>query len=135
MVRYRSPHALALGIACGVCFGLVPITVMYHAILVIVTVLMRVNYLIFLITAAATMGVATQLFGLADTIGHAVLSSPLLQGLFMMLAKYPITFVFLWNNTTIMGGYMMALFMGLPVYGIALYSMRKIRHRVRRRSH
>lgn len=111
-----SPTQIAFGFALGSIIGLTPFMSLHNLVIWILIFLLKVNVSgAFLgVAAFSIVGLATDPF--ADKVGYMVLAQmDSLQGLWTALYNMPIIPFTRFNNTIVMGSFVIALILFIPV--------------------
>lgn len=115
LVMESTPRQMSLGLAFGVLVGLVPKGNLLAITLGILLAATRVNLAIAtfaVVFCSLTSGLADSLF---DEVGGFVLSRPMLQSLWIELSGLPFVPWTDFNNTIVMGSFVVGLALILPV--------------------
>jgi uncharacterized protein (TIGR03546 family) len=116
LVMESTPRQMALGLALGVCVGLVPKGNLLAIILGVLLAATRVNLAIAgfaIVICAFVSGVFDSVF---DSIGGYLLQISWMQGIYTELANMPFVPWTDFNNSIVMGSFVSGLLLIWPVY-------------------
>ncbi len=119
MVMESTPRQMSLGLALGVCVGLVPKGNLLAIVLGILLAATRVNLAIAtfaIVVCALTSGFADSFF---NQVGGYILALPVLQDLWIELANMPFMPWTKFNNTIVMGSFVVGLVLIWPIHRIS----------------
>ena len=120
------PSALALASAFGLAIGLMPKDNLFVVSLAAIACFVRMNYLLAVITAVVVSYGAFWTDALTGEIGKWMLESSQLQSLWMRIAVWPIMPWFRWNNTVVLGSFLVGLGSFVPTYFIYAIVSRRL---------
>ncbi len=129
----RRPGEIAAGAAFGLLLALVPAGNLLWILLFAVTFFLKINLGIEMLVLAILKLFVFLLDGLLHSIGLAVLTAPPLFGWFTWLYNMPTLPFFRFQNTVVMGGFLVGLLLWLPAYFLAIRFVRIYRDRLRDR--
>jgi len=117
-LKETKPHHIALGVALGVMIGLIPKANLIALILILALFLFRCN-LGFGILAAALVSLAMpRLDVAAHQLGGQLLANESLVGFVGTLFQYPFFAWSAFNNTVVLGSFVMGVIAFVPVYAM-----------------
>ncbi len=112
----RRPGELAAGISFGFLIGLQPGFTLIAVVVLVITFFLKVNLAAELLFALVFSLIAPLLDGLLDSLGGFILTLPSLEGTFTTLYNAPILPLTNFNNTIVMGGFVLGIVLWLPVF-------------------
>jgi uncharacterized protein (TIGR03546 family) len=116
LVTESTPRQMALGLAMGLLIGLVPKGNLLAIGLGIILAATRANLAIAAAAAVACMLASAWVDPVSDRIGAWVLSQPALQSFWTQLYNAPLLPWTDFNNSIVMGGFLLGLVLLWPVY-------------------
>lgn len=126
-----SPRQVAAGFAAGVWVGLVPMSGLLPSVLLILFFLVNINLTILFVTAAVVKILSFLIDPLSNTIGHAVLTAPALNDFWTRLYNVPIVPYTRFNNTNVMGSFILGIILLVPMYVLGRWAVMAYRQRWR----
>ncbi|MGE5803473.1 MAG: TIGR03546 family protein [Gemmatimonadota bacterium] len=111
-----TPGQLALGIALGSILGLTPLMNVHNAIVFAAIMLLNVSFAGGMLGWALFVPIGFLLDPLFDWIGHSLLLTPALRGLWTSLYNMPIVPLTNFNNTIVLGSLVFALLCFVPLF-------------------
>ncbi len=123
---HRHPSAIALAITFGLAIGLIPKDNLIVLGLAASMWFFRMNYLLALVLIAAISGSGSWTDAATGKVGKWMLENPSLQSLWHRIAMWPILPWFRWNNTVVLGGFLIGTASLAPVYAICKVISRNI---------
>ena len=131
-----TPGQLAAGIALGSILGLTPLFNFHNAIVFAAIVLLNVSFAGGMLGWALFVPIGFILDPLFDSIGHALLLAPSLRGVWTSLYNTPIVPLTNFNNTVVLGSFVFAVLLLLPLFFATRWAVTRYRatigERVRR---
>ncbi|MDR1492957.1 MAG: TIGR03546 family protein [Planctomycetaceae bacterium] len=115
-LKEKKPHHIALAAAIGVVLGFIPKENLLALLFVLALFLLRCNFGVGILTAAAVSFFAPRLDGFTEQIGAKLLDNALLLRLEANLFQYPFVAWTSLNNTVVLGNFLTGLAVFLPVY-------------------
>ncbi len=112
----ESPSQLAAGFVLGSFIGWVPFNVLYSMVFFILLYVLNVNAGFGLLAVAVITLFSFLLDPFAGILGSAVLNTPALKGLWTLLYNLPIIPFTNFNNTVMLGSFLWACILALPLY-------------------
>ena len=119
-LKETKPHQIALAIAFGVMFGLVPKENLIAFVLVLALFLLRCNLGFGILAAALVTLLTPRLDAVVNSLGTKLLANASVLDLETTLYHYPL---FAWtslNNTLVLGSVVVGMIAFLPVYMVVL---------------
>lgn len=117
---HDSPRQLALGFAFGVLLGLLPQGNLLAAGVVLVFFSLRLNLATGMITAFVVSYVAALGDPLAHRLGFVLLQAPALADIWTWLYNQPVVPWTQFNNTVVLGSFLLGLLAFYPAYRLSL---------------
>jgi len=122
-----TPKQIAGGVALGMIIGLTPTFSLHNIVVVFFILVIRVN-----ITAAILSMFAFDLIGygmdpLSDWLGYAILTSTSLRPLWIEAYNAAIIPFTRFNNTVVMGSFVISLILLYPIFRLAEYGVERYR--------
>ena len=128
-----SPKQIAAGFALGVWIGLLPAGLLSFALLLLAFVV-NVNLALLLATAAILKIVGIIFDPLANLVGYALLvNASFLEGLWTSLYNTPIIPYTKFNNTVVLGSFVIGFLLLVPMYFLGQWGVVAYRQRWRER--
>jgi uncharacterized protein (TIGR03546 family) len=131
-----TPGQLAAGIALGSILGLTPLLNPHNAIVFALLVLLNVSFAGGMLGWALFVPIGFLLDPLFDWIGHSLLLTPSLRGMWTSLYNTPIVPLTNFNNTVVLGSLVFALLLLVPLFLATRWAVARYRvtvgERVRR---
>jgi uncharacterized protein (TIGR03546 family) len=112
----KDPKEIALGVTLGMFGGLLMIAPANILIVFLLLLLLRAHTGMFFLSVGIFKLIALGLDPAGDFIGYAVLTAPFLTGVWTLLMKTPLVPFTGFNNTVIMGDFIIALLLLVPVW-------------------
>ena len=125
LIAEAKPGQLALGFALGVLIGLVPKGNLIAIVLGVVLAASRANLGIAAATIVAVSVIASFFDPVTDTIGHWLLALPALQGFWTRLYNMPLLPWTDFNNTIVLGSFVLGMALLYPMYWLSKPVFRK----------
>ena len=122
-----TPGQLAAGIALGSFLGLTPLVNIHNAVIFAALVLLNVSFAGGMLGWALFIPFGFLLDPLFDWIGHTLLFTPSLTPLFTSLYNMPIVPLTNFNNTVVLGSFMVAVVLAVPLYVAARLGVTRYR--------
>lgn len=122
-----NPWQIAFAIAIGMVVGLTPLMKLHNLILLLIVLCFRINISMFLASWVVFSGIAYILDPMMMGIGHSVLTSTGLQGLWEALYSTSFGRITQFNNTLTMGSLVFSLVLFIPVLFASKYVVVKYR--------
>lgn len=116
LMAHDASNQLAAGFALGMVLGLVPKGNLIAVSLFVLLFSLRVNKGIGLVAAVAFSWLGPALDPFADKLGAYVLSAHSMQGTYATLFQLPLGPWFDFNNTVVVGSFVIGLWATYPVY-------------------
>ncbi len=133
MLAQDSPRQMAAGLACGILLGLLPKGNLLAILVASVLLSTRINLAIGLLAALGVSLVAPWCDPLTDRLGYWVLTFPPLTSSWQRLAQFPLAAWTSFNNTVVMGSFLLGTLLLYPTYRWSLpWMIRYKRWRVER---
>ncbi len=111
-----TPIQIALGFSLGMILGLTPFFTLHNIFIIIIVILFKVNLGSVLISFALFSGLAYLLDPLFHSLGYFLLVDlSALHGLWTFLYQFPIIALSRYNNTVVMGSFVISLILFLPL--------------------
>ncbi|MEM5947537.1 TIGR03546 family protein [Spirochaetia bacterium 38H-sp] len=107
---------IALGAAWGLMLGLVPTGNLLWVLLLVVAVFIRQHHGMLVLFIFVGRLLAALIVPVVDAIGFAVLTAPLLYDFWTFLYNLPLIPLSNFNNTLVLGGFILSIAMFLPVF-------------------
>ena len=122
-----TPGQLAAGIALGSFLGLTPLVNIHNAVIFAALVLLNVSFAGGMLGWALFIPFGFLLDPLFDWIGHTLLFTPALTPLFTSLYNMPIVPLTNFNNTVVLGSFVFAVVLAVPLYVAARLGVTRYR--------
>ena len=122
-----TPGQLAAGIVLGSFLGLTPLVNIHNAVIFAALVLLNVSFAGGMLGWALFIPFGFLLDPLFDWIGHTLLFTPALTPLFTSLYNMPIVPLTNFNNTVVLGSFMVAVVLAVPLYVAARLGVTRYR--------
>jgi uncharacterized protein (TIGR03546 family) len=115
-----SPHQIATGFVIGMIIGLTPFWTLHNLILIIILIILNIN----IATALFSFILFSAIAYLADPIFHhfgyfLLVDLENFRGLWTFLYNMPFVALSKYNNTVVIGSFVIALILSLPSYFLA----------------
>ncbi len=118
----ESPNQIAFGFAMGMIIGLTPFWTLHNIVLIFLIIILRVNLGASLFAWALFSGLAYLFDPLFHSFGYYLLVDvESLHGLWTTLYNFPIIALSHYNNTVVMGSFISALIIFIPLYFAVKY--------------
>ena len=111
-----TPGQLAAGIVLGSFLGLTPLINVHNALIFAALVLLNVSFAGGMLGWALFIPFGFLLDPLFDWIGHSLLLAPALRGVWTSFYNMPIVPLTNFNNTVVLGSFVFALLLALPLF-------------------
>lgn len=125
LIADNSPQQMALGLALGLMIGLVPKGNLIAISLMLVLSAVRVNLGVGMLTAFCTSWLGILVDPLTDQIGRFLLRHDALQPFWTELYSLPVLPWTKFNNTVVLGSFVLGLILFVPAWRISLPLFRK----------
>ena len=112
----QKPQEVSLGVVLGMFAGLTMIAPVNLLIILLVLLLFKANGAIFWLSLALFKLLGLTLDAAGDPIGYAVLTAGFMKPLFTFLSNVPLLLYTGFNNTVIMGDFIIGLILIVPVW-------------------
>jgi len=122
-----TPGQLAAGIVLGAFLGLTPLFNLHNAVVFALLVLLNVSFAGGLLGWALFVPVGFLLDPLFDWIGHSLLLTPALRGLWTSMYNMPIVPLTNFNNTVVLGSLVFALVSAVPLFLLLRWAVARYR--------
>ena len=122
-----TPGQLAAGIALGSFLGLTPLVNIHNAVIFAALVLLNVSFSGGMLGWALFIPFGFLLDPLFDWIGHTLLFTPSLTPFFALLYNMPIVPLTNFNNTVVLGSFVFAVVLAVPLYVAARLGVTRYR--------
>lgn len=123
-----SPRQIAAGFAFGVWMGLLPLTGFLPSFFLIFSFLININLTIMFVAAAIAKLLAYGIDPLANQIGYALLvKTEALRGLWTKLYNMPVIPFTKFNNTLVLGSFVIGLILLVPMYFLGKWGVTRYR--------
>ncbi len=122
-----TPGQLAAGIALGSFLGLTPLVNIHNAVIFAALVLLNVSFAGGMLGWALFIPFGFLLDPLFDWIGHTLLFTPSLTPFFTSLYNMPIVPLTNFNNTVVLGSFVFAVVLAVPLYVAARLGVTRYR--------
>jgi len=122
-----TPGQLAAGIALGSFLGLTPLVNIHNAVIFAALVLLNVSFSGGMLGWALFIPFGFLLDPLFDWIGHTLLFTPSLTPFFTSLYNMPIVPLTNFNNTVVLGSFVVAVVLAVPLYVAARLGVTRYR--------
>ncbi len=117
---HRHPSAIALACAFGLAIGFIPKDNLFVVSLVAAMCFLRMNYLLACSLMAIVSFAAPSADLVTNSFGQWLLESPSLQALWNRIASWPVLPWFRWNNSVVLGGFVVGMASFAPVYIVSI---------------
>ncbi len=112
-----SPNQIALGFALGMILGLTPFWTLHNMLVILILIVFNVNLGSALFAFALFSGLAYLLDPVFHSFGYFLLVDVHgLHGLWTALYQFPIIALSRYNNTVVMGSFVISLILFLPIF-------------------
>ena len=122
-----TPGQLAAGIVLGAFLGLTPLFNLHNAVVFALLVLLNVSFAGGLLGWALFVPVGFLLDPLFDWIGHSLLLTPALRGLWTSMYNMPIVPLTNFNNTVVLGSLVFAVLSAVPLFFLLRWAVARYR--------
>lgn len=122
-----APGQISAAFCLAMFFAFMPLITLQHLVLLFLVLVCRVNLTGFLLGWLVFAGVSFLLDPLFHWLGMAVLSADALNGFWSLLYGSAFWHLTRFNNTVVMGGFLTALILLLPLYFISNSLIRRYR--------
>ncbi len=122
-----TPGQLAAGIVLGSFLGLTPLVNIHNAVIFAALVLLNVSFAGGMLGWALFIPFGFLLDPLFDWIGHTLLFTPSLTPFFALLYNMPIVPLTNFNNTVVLGSFVFAVVLAVPLYVAARLGVTRYR--------
>lgn len=116
----KDPKEIALGVVLGMFGGLLAIAPVNLIIVFLLLILLRAHSGMFFVSVGLFKLASLGLDPAGDALGYAILTMPFLAGLFTAMMKIPLLPYTQFNNTVVMGDFIIALILIIPVWLLAI---------------
>lgn len=123
----NGSEAIALGAAFGFVLGFTPILSLQGLLLLLTLLFFRIQVGAALVAWLIFGFLPLLIPGLLDQTGNIILTSSLLEGLWTTMYQAPILPLTQFNNTVVMGGFILGLLFSPIIYFITLWLVKKYR--------
>ena len=125
-----TPRALAGGFALGAVIGLTPKGSLHNAIVLLLIFLLPVNKSASIVSGLLLAVIAPLGDPLFNAVGHSLLTSSALRGVWTALYNTPVVPWTRFNNTLVLGSLLISLLLFVPLFLAAVWGVKKYRERV-----
>ena len=125
-----TPGQVAAGIALGAVFGLTPLMNLHNLVLFGLALILNVSMPGVFLGWTVFVPVGFALDPLFDAVGSRLLLAPGLQGLWTTLYNAPVVPFTNFNNTVVLGSFVVWLVAFVPLFFLARWGVAKYRERV-----
>jgi uncharacterized protein (TIGR03546 family) len=129
----QRPGEVATGMALGFLLALIPMNNLLWFALFILTLFLKVNLGAELLALAVFKLIAPLFDPLLHAVGYTVLTTDALRGFFTYIYNIPILPLFRFNNSVVMGGLLIGLLMGVPLFFLFRWAVTVYRTKLRDR--
>lgn len=113
----ESPNQIAAGFVMGMIIGLTPLLALHNFILIILIIILKVNMASAIFAFAIFSGLAYLFDPLFHSLGYYLLVDiGALQNLWTLLYSSPLISLSRYNNTVVIGSFVVAILLVLPVF-------------------
>lgn len=112
----QTPWQVTLAIVLGMIMGLTPLSGVQTALILFLALLINIHFGLFLVSSAFFAGVGYIFDPLFESFGYMFLSAEGLQGLWTAMYNSGIMRLTYFNNTIVLGSFVVAIVLALPLY-------------------
>ncbi len=124
-----DPSQISLAFALSMIAGLTPLMSLHNLVVIFLVLVLRVNLSAFLLGLAIFSGLAYLFDPLFHAAGLSLLSAQSLEGLWTSMYNMPVFRIARFNNTIVMGSFVVSLVLFLPVFFLARAGIVRYRER------
>ena len=125
-----TPGQLAAGLVLGSFLGLTPLMNLHNAVILALLMLLNVSFAGGMLGWALFVPFGFLLDPLFDWMGHGLLLAPALRPLWTSLYNMPIVPLTNFNNTIVLGSFVFALVVGIPLFFALRWAVARYRETV-----
>ena len=130
----ESPKQLAGGLILGMVLGLVPFGNLISLFIIVLIILINVNVSMAILGFAVFKGIAYLLDPVFHDLGYQLLvNTPALKGIWTSLYNSPVFVLTNFNNTVVLGSFLISLVLLLPVFFLAKVGVVQYREKIHAR--
>lgn len=123
-----APSQLAAGIAFGAIVGLTPLMSLHNLFIFLIVCLFRVNFSMFFVSLGLFSFIGWACDPLWDRLGYALLVQlKVARPLWIYLSTGPLLPYFRFNNTIVIGSFVVALLIFVPVFAASIGAVKHYR--------
>ena len=114
----QTPWQVTLALVLGMIMGLTPVSGVQTVVIIFLALLLNIHFGLFLVSAAFFAGVGYIFDPLFESFGYVLLSADALKGLWTSMYNSGIMRLTYFNNTIVLGSFVVAAALALPLYVI-----------------
>ncbi len=114
----QTPWQVTLAIVLGMIMGLTPLSGVQTVVIIFLALVLNIHFGLFLVSAAFFAGVGYIFDPLFESFGYTLLSAGALKGLWTSMYNSGIMRLTYFNNTIVLGSFVVAVILALPLYVI-----------------
>lgn len=114
----QTPWQITAAIVMGMIMGLTPISGVQTVLLLFLALIINIHFGLFLVSSAFFAAIGYIFDPLFESFGYMILTAEALQGVFTSMYNSGIMRLTYFNNTIVLGSFIVAVFLALPLYFI-----------------
>ncbi|WP_345980045.1 TIGR03545 family protein [Sulfurimonas sp. HSL3-2] len=114
----QTPWQVTLALVLGMVMGLTPVSGVQTVVIIFLALLLNIHFGLFLVSAAFFAGIGYIFDPLFESFGYTLLSAGALKGLWTSMYNSGIMRLTYFNNTIVLGSFVVAVVLALPLYVI-----------------
>lgn len=125
-----APWQISLAVCLAMIAGFTPFFCLHNLLVLLLVLVLRVNLTTFIVSWLVLSGVAYLLDPVFHSLGLTVLNTPALAPLWTALYNNVFFVLDKFNNTVVMGSFLTALILFIPVFAAANWIIRRYRRHI-----
>lgn len=125
-----APGQIALAFALALVTGLTPLFSLHNVFILLIACVVRINFGAFLLGTLFFSGLAYLIDPLAISLGESILMNPAMQNVFTELYQSDFWRATRFNNTLVMGSFMISVIAFIPVLILSRWAISAYRHKL-----
>lgn len=118
-----APWQIAAGFAAGVILGFTPLLSVHNLLIGLLIIFVRVNLTSAIVSMGIFKGISLLTGGIADGLGFSLLDKPGLEMMWTFLSQTPVLALFRFNNSLVLGSFVIAVPAAAAVFLFMLFSV------------
>ena len=124
----HSPRQIAAGVSFAGVVGLSPVLCAHSLVFIVIALMFRVNLSAFVLFTLLFSGIAYLIDPWMQQLGYLVLNAPVLYNTWSGLYNSSLGQISQFNNTLVMGSFLMGVILFLPLYHLSVYLINRYRN-------